>query len=161
MLSHHQLRDLIVKPCLVSLHSYSQAYEDLLVGTFAHESRYGGYLKQIGGPALGFWQMEPVTYYDLAKRYSVAHHELWMKLMAFSGFSPTVSIPIPETIIFNIGFSCGMALLKYMDSGISPDKLPSDIESLAKFYKIHYNSIKGSATPKEFIDDYKLFCGIK
>ena len=161
MLSHHQLRDLIVSPCLKTLHLYSQPYEDLLVGTFAHESRYGCYIKQIGGPALGFWQEEPVTYYDLAKRYSVGHHELWMKLMSFSGYMPTALIPAPETMVYNINLACGMALLKYMDSGVTADRLPADIESLAKFYKIHYNSIKGSATTKEFIDDYKMFCGIK
>jgi hypothetical protein len=161
MLSNHQLRDLIVRPCLQALHSYSQAYEDLLVGTFAHESRYGSYLKQIGGPALGFWQEEPETYYDLAKRYSVGHSATWLRLMIFCGFTPSSLIPPPECLIYNINLSCSMALLKYMDSGIIAEKLPTDIESLAKFYKIHYNSIKGSATTKEFIDDYKMFCCVK
>ena len=33
-------------------------------GTAAVESRMGTYLRQIGGPALGIWQVEPATHLD-------------------------------------------------------------------------------------------------
>ena len=39
-----------------------QSAIDLLLGTAAQESAFGTYLRQVNGPALGAFQMEPATF---------------------------------------------------------------------------------------------------
>ena len=65
MLNIAQFRDLIVKSTLNDLLLYSEDAEELLVFTCAVESLGGTYLQQVKGPALGIYQMEPVTYNDI------------------------------------------------------------------------------------------------
>jgi hypothetical protein len=59
-----QLRELVIRPVLEYLHPdipYSHEAEDLLMMIAAHESHLGEYVKQVQGPALGIYQMEPDT----------------------------------------------------------------------------------------------------
>ena len=66
MIDHKQFRELIIRPSLMPLDLYSEDAEELLIGICAHESKGGTYLMQKdGGPAAGFFQMEPETYTDL------------------------------------------------------------------------------------------------
>ncbi|WP_328286209.1 hypothetical protein [Kozakia baliensis] len=59
-----QFKHLIVVPTLAALGLGSPSAVNLVTGTALAESR-GAYLRQInGGPALGFWQMEPATHDD-------------------------------------------------------------------------------------------------
>ena len=61
MIDADHLRREIVAPALRHIGMWSEAAENLLLGTAAVESRMGTYLRQIGGPALGmvhamFWK---------------------------------------------------------------------------------------------------------
>ena len=69
MLNIKQLREFIIKPALYDLVMYSPEAEELLVFTCAVESKGCSYIKQIEGPALGIYQMEPATYNDLWQNY--------------------------------------------------------------------------------------------
>ena len=69
MFLHNQLRELIITPALSKLQLYSKDAEELLIFTCAVESDGGTYLKQIKGPALGIYQMEPRTYNDIWQNY--------------------------------------------------------------------------------------------
>ena len=62
MIDNKQLRELIIGPSLDALQMYSKEAEEILVFTCASESLGGTYLKQVKGPALGIYQMEPATY---------------------------------------------------------------------------------------------------
>src|SRR3990167_3306448 len=64
---YEHLRDCVVEPTLKELGLYSPAAVMLLLGTAAHESLGGYYLKQNPGPALGIYQMEPLTLYDVGR----------------------------------------------------------------------------------------------
>ena len=56
-----QLRELVIKPALLEIELWSEAAEELVLGTAIVESRLS-FIKQLGsGPALGFWQIEPDT----------------------------------------------------------------------------------------------------
>lgn len=56
-----QFRIEIVRPALVTIDLYSDAAENLVMGTAAQESHLD-YVKQSGnGPALSLFQMEPAT----------------------------------------------------------------------------------------------------
>ena len=157
MFSCHQLRELIVKPCLEGLHCWSQPFEDLIIGTFAHESRFGDYIEQIKGPALGFWEMEPATYNDL-QNYLVKLPETMCRIVNVC----QITIPHKELMVYNIRFACCMSIVKYMEAGIFTRKYNMDsLNNLAIIYKTLYNSSLGKGTEQEFIDNYKTFCGIK
>ena len=63
-----QFRDLI-RRTLKDITLYSEDAVDLLMMTAAAESNLGEYLRQINGPALGAFQMEPGTHDDIWKNY--------------------------------------------------------------------------------------------
>ena len=88
MIDNKQLRECIIKPTLDSLQMYSQAAEELLVFTCACESLGGTYLKQVKGPALGIYQMEPATYQDIWENYKtgVFAHPLEHLISTLTGF---------------------------------------------------------------------------
>ena len=62
-----QLHDYIIKPTLQYMSGNSSSNDSafLLFCTAAIESNCGEYIKQINGPALGVWQMEPATHMDI------------------------------------------------------------------------------------------------
>ena len=65
-----QLHDYIIKPTLEYMDSLGGNYNTkesrfLKLGTGAIESNCGEFIKQINGPALGIWQMEPKTHDDI------------------------------------------------------------------------------------------------
>jgi hypothetical protein len=64
-----QLRAYVIQPTLKPMGLWSLAAETLLVGTCAHESAMGKYLHQIKGPALGIYQIEPITHFDIWNNY--------------------------------------------------------------------------------------------
>ncbi|MHC5804382.1 hypothetical protein ACYTX7_09245, partial [Streptococcus pyogenes] len=64
-----QLKVLVIGPTLKTIGLYSEAADQLILGTIFQESR-AKYLKQLGnGPALGVIQMEPNTYNDIWDNY--------------------------------------------------------------------------------------------
>ena len=65
------LRCEIIRPALARMGEKfaSREAEDLLLGTGAAESGYRCFRQRGGGPARGFWQIEPTTALDLVNRY--------------------------------------------------------------------------------------------
>lgn len=152
MLNIKQFRELIIKPTLLKLGMYSQAAENLVLGTATQESNLYN-IKQIGGgPALGVFQMEPAT-----------HKDLWIYLdrkplmaqsvrsIASAGYSGT-TVP-PNEMIGNFNYACAMCRIQYYRR---PEPLPDadDLAGLAKYYKIFYNTRLGAATVDDFIGNY-------
>jgi len=69
MIDVEQFTRYIVKPALLHIGLDTLAATRLVVGTALTESRLT-YLKQVGGgPALGFFQMEPNTHDDIWENY--------------------------------------------------------------------------------------------
>lgn len=153
MIKAAQLRDLIIVPTLKDLNQYSESAVELLLFTCAVESDGGKYLKQIEGPALGIYQMEPATYNDIWQNYIKTRTELLLILL--SSFS-VYSMPDEDRLIYDLRFATVMARLHY--SRI-PLKLPepSDTIGLWEYYKVHYNTLHGSATKLTSIQKYSDF----
>ena len=80
MLNIAQFREFIVIPTLHDLVLNSTAAEELIVFTCATESLGGTYLKQVNGPAIGIYQMEPETYNDIWQNYIMKHGSLMLIL---------------------------------------------------------------------------------
>jgi len=157
MLNHVQLREHIINPCLMKLNYYCKSSEELLILTCAQESMGGTYIKQIDGPALGPFGMEPRTHDDIWHTYLVHHPELVFPLLNTLDYS---RIPNAQQLMFNIAYAVMMCRIHYLRV---PYPLPNhdDIENLAKYWKQHYNTELGKGTVEDAISNYNKFVGIK
>lgn len=147
MMDQTELRRLI-QATLDPMRLYSAAAEELLVATCAQESALGKYRQQIGGPALGIFQMEPATYHDILVNYLVYHPILDLKI---SALAPNRAV---ENLVTNDALAIAMARVQYLRA---PGVLPAadDLKGLWLYYKAHYNTPKGAATIEQFYRNYK------
>jgi len=148
-----QLLDCIIKPT----HEYmggnyaSKNASMLSLATAAIESKCGYYIKQVKGPALGPWQMEPAT-----------HDDIWLNCDAIqsdgSSKSQHLNVLIQSLGVFMNGdedlaispmYACAMARLKYsMDKEPLPDC--DNIRAVFDYYKRIYNTPAGASTYEKF-----------
>ena len=149
----NQLRTLIITPTLAVIGLGGAAAEELLLGTALQESGDGRWLQQLGGPALGVWEMEPLTYGDIWTNYLTAHPALAASLRSLQlpGVSPL------DQLRGNLYYACAMARVKYYRA---PDALPAagDLEAQAAFYVRVYNA-GGKATTVEYVANWHAALG--
>ena len=149
MLDVKQFRSLVVDPALKAVDMYSEAASRLLVGTALVESNLT-YLKQIKGPALGLFQMEPATYHD---------HVTWLLASPSRRHIAELLNPLrPEKLIWDLQFAAILCRVHYLRV---PAPLPAadDIDGLAQYWKDHYNTRRGKGRPEEFVRRYREFGG--
>jgi hypothetical protein len=131
---------------------WSQAAENLVVGTALQESNLM-WLHQIGdGPALGFFQIEPATHSDLWSNY-IQHRP---KLMQIMHELITPGVDRERQLITNIAYATAVCRLIYYRR---PEPLPEpeDIDGLASYWKQHYNTVLGKGTAAEWSVKYREF----
>jgi hypothetical protein len=129
---------------------YSLAAENLLIGTALHESEQFTYLAQIGGPALGFWQMEPATFDDCWQNFITSRPVLQTALLAIAGGNQ----PQAAALITNLALSCAMARVKYARSPL-PLPAADDAQGMAEIYKSVYNSAAGAASVAQVLPSFQ------
>lgn len=145
-----QLLDYIIKPTLKYMggNYNSKNAQMLLLATAAIESDCGYYIKQINGPALGIWQMEPDTFHDIFNNCDAVRE---------SGFGCKVSElrtdyeleDSPLSLITSPMYACAVARLKYsMDKAALPNH--NEIFEIYKYYKKIYNTPLGASTFQKF-----------
>jgi hypothetical protein len=149
--NRNQFEGLITK-VLDHLDLCSPSAVNLLLGTAAQESKFGTYLRQISGPALGVFQMEPATEDDIWQNF-LRYHTMLRGLVVQCTF---ISLPTPEALVWNLAYSIAMARIKYYRA---PDPLPSpdDVQGLAAYWKNVYNTQKGKGKVEEFIENYQRY----
>jgi len=143
----------IVKPVLEAMGWYSRAAEELLLLTCAQESHCGEYLHQINGPALGIYQMEPLTHDDIWANYLIYKDEI------ADSVSRWELVKEPDRagqMKGNLYYATAMARVFYLRFS---ESLPEadDIKGLAKYYKKYWNTSRGDATVEQAISNYKRF----
>lgn len=171
MNSEH-LKNYIIIPTLKKIGLYSPAAVNLLLGTAAQESGMGYYLHQIGGIALGIYQIEPNTHKDIFENYFPSENvvenfesnnedeisSLEKRIFLYKKIKELFldSISEEENLIGNLYYSTAIARIIYYRI---PEELPisTDINGLAKYYKTYYNTNLGKATIEEFIENYKKY----
>lgn len=125
----------------------------LLLGTAIQESGLQ-YVRQLGnGPALGYWQMEPVTHDDIWQNYLYYRGELADKVRSIL---PAEVEPNPELLAQLPEYAAAMARLKYRRA---PDAIPTDLEGQAALYKRVYNTPQGKATEAEYLANWHRVIG--
>ncbi|HMX99609.1 MAG TPA: hypothetical protein PKL69_09125 [Agitococcus sp.] len=153
MIDNKQLRELIIKPSLDLLQMYSAEAEELLVFTCACESLGGTYLKQIKGPALGIYQMEPATYTDIWQNY-IKNHGMVVNLLTLN--FACHNMPLPERMIYDLRFATAMARLHYRRRK-EPLPKATDIDGIWEYYKKFYNTHLGKAEKESSIKHYQKY----
>ena len=141
MIDPEQFRRLVVQPTLHRMGMWSQAAENLLVGTAVKESGLRA-LEQEGGPALGVYQVEPASHADLFVNW---YAEKW------------VPKSYDRSLITDLAYATIIARLIYYRR---PEPLPAadDIDGLAAYWKQHYNTPLGKGTPSQWSLVYREYC---
>ena len=130
----------------------SPAVTDLLLGTAAQESGFGTYLRQMGGPALGVFQMEPATEKDIWINYLRHREDLCSKIIVTTG----VASPDEMQLAGNLLYQIAMCRIHYRRVR-EPLPEAGDIPGLARYWKQHYNTPTGRGTEAEFIANYRRY----
>lgn len=147
-----QLKLFVIVPTLAKLGLYSDSAVNLLLGTCAQESQMGTYLKQINGPALGIYQIEPNTHDDLWDNYLKYRPELAGKVLGIDSRDN-------NNLIVNLSYATAIARIQYLRAP-DPFPEPNNIEGLARYYKKHYNTYEGKGTVEEFINNYNRYINV-
>ena len=151
-----QLRQSIVRPVLQNLGLWSQAAENLIMGTAAQESGLGTYVEQVGGgPARGIFQMEPATLDDCYVNFLDYRADLKAKIDSYLAPQPASKA---DQLATNNAYAAAMCRVRYMRvSAALPDA--NDIPGLAAYWKQYYNTAGGKGTTDEFIANYNRYLG--
>lgn len=152
----------VIRPTLKAIGLWSENAEELLMGTAAHESHMGKYARQVNGPALGAFQMEPSPHTDIYDNFLRYKPDLLRAVQD--------TIPIGAESRTPAGYKCGsnamlthnpcyaalMARLHYLRQ---PGKVPDSIEGQGQYWKKYYNTAAGKGTVEQYLDDYVQFVG--
>ncbi|MBF0602155.1 MAG: hypothetical protein HQL07_00510 [Nitrospirae bacterium] len=147
-----QLRKHIIRPTLQRIELWSEAAEELVLGTAIQESGLR-YVHQIGsGPACGLWQMEPATHNDIWGNYLQSRPKVGLSILG------PYSKPDHSRLMWDLGYACSMCRVHYLRS---PQGLPNagDIAGQAGYWKKWYNTPLGKGTVEQYMSNWKRMIG--
>lgn len=148
MIEPQQLLDWVISPTLDAIELGGEPARRLVFGTACQES-WLRYLHQIGGPALGLWQMEPATHDDL-KRWLATRPNLESKVQRLARRYNA------EEMIGNLYYGCAMCRIKYRRDA---DPIPATLPEQAAYWKRVYNTPLGSGSVQDYISNWQRFAG--
>ncbi len=168
MLNVGDFRELIVRPALRRLARsagepglWSEAAENLVVGTAAHESGGFRYLwqRQANGVRLlheragrGLFQIQPDTHRGLWRNYLAFRPALAAALTTLASADRLANMEL----VGNLPYAAAVCRLIYWRK--RPALPPADdIEGLGHYWTDHYNTAEGGGTAARFVSDYNLY----
>jgi len=140
-----------IQSTLQPIDLWSPAAEELLMATCAQESLMGAYRKQVNGPALGIFQMEPRDHDDIWKNYLAFRNQMSADGAKIAGKPELCTADMLE---FNDPYAIFMCRIHYLRA-IKPLPDAKDLGGLWVYYKAFYNSVNGAATQAEFNRHYQ------
>jgi hypothetical protein len=158
MLNYHQVRAYICIPALHRIALWSQAAENLVMGTALVESKLT-YIDQIDkankpGPAYGLCQMEKATHDDLWK--TILERDALLRLRVVGTLTDR-STPFPPAMAemhFNHLYAFVMCRVHYRRvKEALPDA--NDAMGLAKYHKKYYNTYLGKTEVEESVKQFE------
>lgn len=125
---------------------------ELLMLTAAQETHLGRYMRQVRGPAMGAFQIEPATLADVIRNYLAYRPEMSqaLRLMGAPGIDAELNM------VGNLAFQICVARIIYRRV---PEALPDrdDVQAMAEYWKKYWNTELGKGTVEEAIKNYKRF----
>ncbi len=153
MVDYYQYRKWVVIPVCTRLGLWSQAAENLILGTALVESKLI-YIDQIDkagkpGPAYGLQQMEGFTHRDLYSTILTKDKDLRRKVIEFASFFSS-EIPDPREMVWNMAYAVAMCRVFYRRV---KEALPAadDALALANYHKKYYNTYLGATKVSESV----------
>ena len=137
------IRELIVRPTLDALQMGGVAAENLVLGTGLVESGFR-HLRQIHGPALGFYQCEPATYRDILRYLDRRPYMMARLRLLIAGDG----LPEVSQLVWNLKFATAICRLHYWRK---PAAIPNDLAGQARYWKRHYNTPLGRGTVEKYL----------
>lgn len=140
----------VVRPTIRRLGLWSEAAENLLLMTAAHESGGWTFCRQHpAGPALGFYQMEPATLADLFAWLKLKPK--WRDLMSreFHAIEPQ-----PDRLVFDPLYATACARMQFYRRP-EPLPAPENEPELGEYAKRWWNSLAGKATVDQYVEAYR------
>ena len=128
---------------------------NLELGTCAHETKFGTYLRQFNnGPGQGVFSFERNTEVDMWKTYLIRKPNYQSQLYEVCG---VVSYNNNHAMIWNLAYQIIMVRLYYWRD---PRSLPdaNDVWALGEYWDSVYNKNPYKGTAAEFVKDYKRYC---
>src|SRR3990167_7053744 len=107
MIDARDFRIRVIRPVLMRMQLGGRAAEDLLLGTAIIESGLIWLAQRGGGPALGVYQIEPATHYDLWQW--VGHKARWETALE----REMTPAPRDEKLVTNLAYATAVARLLY------------------------------------------------
>lgn len=144
MLSATDLRDCVIRPALTLIDLHSLSAEALLIGTALAESGLRA-LRQVDGPALGLFQMEPATHDDIHTNYLAFRDPLRQRVLSLLAPEPDRHAQLASNLIY----ASAMCRLRYRRAR-PPLPAPDQPAAMADYWKAHYNTPLGAGTPAHF-----------
>ena len=138
-----QFLEKVIRPSLDIMHMGGAAAEQLMLGTALTESGLR-WLRQIEGPALGVYQMEPATHDDIWENWLGSQPTTIRRVHMWSVTT------LPGEVVWNLYYATIMARLVYRRR---PEPLPpeGDGKALALYHKAHYNTPAGKTDPSQSV----------
>lgn len=134
---------------------HDEYVELLLLGTALQESNLK-YLFQNDGDSddydggLGLYQIEAATHESIWENYLKYRQDLASTVRGLaSQNSFTLSNKhLNRELITNLAYATAIARLVYLPK---PEKIPTDLEGIAEYWKEHFNTREGKGTEEEFL----------
>ncbi len=143
----------VVAPALTALDLDGPAARELLLGTALQESRLRN-IPQAGGPALGYFQMEPATHDDIWENFLAYRPDLAARVTALL----PDGAPLPSDLLSYPLYAAAMARLLYARVA-APLPAAGDIAAQAAYYKRWYNTPEGAATVEAYLGNWRSAMG--
>lgn len=154
MVTATEFRSTVIKPVLKRIGLSGTAAEELLLGTAVQESLNFKYRRQIGGgPARGYYQMEPATHNDIWENYLKYRFELSKKIESLLTAAGADKI---EELEHNDEYATAMARVHYLRV---PKALPKagDVQAQAQYWKEFYNTPLGKGKVSEYVEKWNKY----
>jgi hypothetical protein len=133
---------------------YSEDAVELLVMVAAHESLMGRFIKQVKGPALGIFQMEPATHDDIWRNFISKDRKLDFSVAKFLPSYQSLVNPSTqaELLATDLRYATVLARVFFMRF---KEPIPSTDIGKAEYCKKYWNTELGKATITDYFNAYR------
>lgn len=142
----------VIRPTLLFLELHSPAAEQLLLSTALQESHLK-HRRQLSGPALSYFQIEPATHDDIWENFLAYRQALAKKVTTLMTHPDAGKI---EQLESNDHYAAAMARVHYLRV---PESLPAfnNMVAMSAYWKRYYNTALGRGRESEFIANWQAF----
>lgn len=162
-----QFHRFVQVPVLKRLDLDSPSARILMLGTALYESQGLTYIDQVTGtggplkddrlgPAVSPYQIEPATHTDLWRNFLADRRcdRLRLAVLDMQATWPSIE----QQLAANLYYATAIARLIFYRAR-PPLPAADDLDGLALYYKVHFNTFAGKATPDAFKAAWRVYGG--